>query len=322
MIIAISGVNFTLGYLVRIYRVVLRSHVRYDVLSAASLSKTILTCSLILYFLTRGYGLVTLAIIHAIGEILEHIAIYWIARKIHPGLGFSIHLFDRNRIRNMLRYSLSAFLVQFGWSLRERVDPLVIGGILGSRWVPEYSIGARFYSLFRDLTNAMFGGHFFSAYSQIEGAGERSVLANYFLKSMRFSTMLAIFGATSLIFCGDEFIARWLGAGFSRSYTVVCVLALPFTLYLMQYPVGNLMFALDKQHYLAVTALTGGIVNLVLSLLLVLSIGFFGVVWATFIEMTTVYALIFPYLLCKTAEIPFRVYRFLDVFSGTLRRGC
>ena len=142
---------------------------------------------------------------------------------------------DKVFARRLLRYSMTSFGMRLSVTLKDRIDPYLIGGMLGAAFVPLYSIGTRFLFMAGDIINALFGGQFLAAFSRLEGAGDGNRMREKFLVSLRLCGAVSAFIAAMLAIQAGVFISRWLGDGFGDSYQVLLIVVFPYALFMMQY---------------------------------------------------------------------------------------
>lgn len=302
------GLTTAIRFWNQIFEVVLKSHLRYDLIGIASILKALLQGGLIIYFLTKGHGLQTLLLIFVATDVLDQAILFAFSRRIYPEGRFRIVKKPPADVRPLLRYSATAMTNSVAGNLRSGIDPLIIGHISGLSFVPVYSIGSRFLSIFTDVINAIFGGNFLAAFSQLDGRNDQESLVRNFLKSLRFSSAIAAIGGSFLVIFGPDFIERWIGPSFADSGMVLKILAAPTVLMLMQYPVGGFFYSQNKQNWLAIITLAGGLFNLILSITLALRFGFFGAVWATCIEISLLFGFFVPYLAARISNLSLASY--------------
>lgn len=304
LLVAGFGLATAVRFLTRISEVVLKSHVRYDSIGLAAAIRTLLQGSLIIGFLLAGCSLNTLLLIHFCCDLLEQAFLVLLARRIEPRVGF-IHQpeSEKTEFLALIRYAATATAASAGQSLRNGIDPLIVAKVAGVETVPVYSVGARFLTVFTDLINAIFGGNFVAAFSQLDGRNEPAVLKDRFLDAIRYCTAVAAIGGSGLAIFGPAFIQRWVGEEFAQSSSVLLILVPATTLSLMQYPIWSFFYSQHRQHWLATLTLAGGCLNLILSLVLAHQVGFMGVVWATTIEIVLLYALVIPFLIQRLFAI-------------------
>ncbi len=312
------GLATAVRFWTRIFQLILKSHVRYDLIGIATITKTAVQGGLIIYFLQAGHGLITLLCIHIGTDLIEHALLILFARKVSPEVRISGKHHNSEKTPELLKYNLSTTATIVGENLRNGIDPLIVSHVSGLASVPVYSIGTRFFTYFQDLINAVFGGNFVAAFSQLAGRDDGSLLKQRFLEVTKLSVAVACTGSAFILIYGAAFIERWVGPEFSDSAQVLWILALPIMLSLMQYPVWGLFYSSGKQHQLAIMTFAGGLFNLTVSLALASKIGFFGVVWGTATELTLAYGLVVPLLVAKMTQLPLSRYLWI-LFINTIK---
>jgi O-antigen/teichoic acid export membrane protein len=308
ILVAGFGVATALRFFTRIFEVMLKSHVRYDLIGISSILKTILQAGLVIGLLLAGYGLMTLLVVHILIDVFDQLLLVFFARRVEADLCLRGSCDGKVRTGELLRYSATAMATTAGHSLRQGIDPLIINHVSGVAALPPYSVGARFLGVFTDFVNAIFGGNFIAAFSQLHGRGDSLALNRRFLQAVRYSTVVAMLGGCGLMMFGPAFIERWVGSDFAISGKVLWILTPVTTLSLCQYPVWSLFYSQNKQHWLAVFTLVGGIFNLALSFYLAWRIGWIGVVWATCVEMALAFGFGTPLLVARACDIPLGRY--------------
>jgi O-antigen/teichoic acid export membrane protein len=292
LVLLTLGGGMSLRFFLRIHQVVLKGHLRYDLIVAASLAKILVQTGLILWLLTQGHGLVVLALAQIVSDLLDQLLITLFSRR-------TLRPVRQDRCRELLpdilRYSGLAFLNTTGQHLRSRIDPFILTTFVGIASVPIYNMGLRLVTLFFDVVNALLGGTLLAGFSQVEGRDGLDGVRAKFLLSLRFSIPLALLGATGLAVVGPTFLVLWLGPEFTESGHVLRWLVIPYTLWLMQFPTGSLFLSLSRHGLITRITFVAGLFNAILSAILASSLGFYGVVWATLIDMTLFYGLAIPW---------------------------
>lgn len=306
-VILIYGGVLSLRYLFQLFPVILKSHVRYDLIVSAALVKVVAQSVALWLLLSYGHGMLTLAVVYAASELLELLILAKHSRRLAETGRACAGVPDRSVTSDILRYSGVAFLNQLASAFRNSIDPIVVSAVAGVVSVPIYSIGNRFLVMLGDLVNALFGGQLLAAFSQLDSSSKDS-WHSPFERSTRLCVAITTFGVLSLVFYGEAFIQRWLGDSFSASYTILLIMAAPMLFALMQYPIPNVLYAQAKHKKLLVVSVTGAIANGIFSIFLGLKYGIFGVVWATFGEMTAVYLLVVPLIFCRETGYSLRRY--------------
>jgi O-antigen/teichoic acid export membrane protein len=306
-VVSILGVSMAIRFFLRLHLVVLKAHVRYDLIVVSSLVKTLVQSVLIVWLIGEGHGLVVLALVQIGTDVLDQLLVVLFSRKTagqHLS-GVSVH---KPTLPDLLKSSATSLLSTLGIHLRTRIDPFVIKAFVGLNMIPVYNRGIVLLTMFTDVVNAVVGGTLLAGFSQVEGRAGLEGLRHKFLLSMRLSLVIAVIGGAGLFIFGPPFLVRWLGPEFQQSGDVLQMLALPYTLWLAQFPTNSLFLSLNRHHLLTKLTFVAGVFNLTLSIILASQIGFYGVVWATLIDMTLFSAVLMPVLTSRVLEIPAATY--------------
>lgn len=303
ILVAGFGVVTALRLFTRIYEVILKSHVRYDLIGISSILKTILQAGLVIGLLVSGYGLMALLMAHILIDVVDQILLMFLARRIESDLCLRKAGNGKVKTGELLRYSATAVATSFGSSLRQGIDPFIITHASGVTALPFYNVGVRFIGVFNDIMNAIFGGNFIAAFSQLNGRGDSLALKERLLQTIRYSTIVVTLGGCGIMIFGPAFILRWVGSEFEVSGIVLLILTPAMALPLCLYPVWSLLYSLNKQHWMVALTIGGGVLNLSMSLYFASRIGWIGVVWATCLETVFTYGLIAPWIVTRVCAI-------------------
>jgi O-antigen/teichoic acid export membrane protein len=105
-IIMMIGFTMAFSFPTRAFVGFLHAHVRFDVLNIIEIIKLFLRTALILYFLGKGGGIITIAIISLGMEIFQMTIIVIYVKKHFLDLTVSILYFIKSKIRPLLGYSV------------------------------------------------------------------------------------------------------------------------------------------------------------------------------------------------------------------------
>jgi O-antigen/teichoic acid export membrane protein len=166
-------------------------------------------------------------------------------------------------------------------------------------------------------------GMFTSVFSRKEGAKDHEAIRKTYFFASKISICIASFVAFGMIAWGKPFIARWMGVQYLDAYPVLVALVVGYYLALAQGPAVGLLFGLSRHKYFALVNSVEGIVNLLLSILLVRRYGIVGVALGTLVPMTLSSVIIQPIYVCRMAGIDYFEYvrrtgRTLAIVVGSL----
>lgn len=297
-VILILGLSFAFGFPLRVLSGILRAHIRHDLSAIVELLQLVLRTVLTVVFLSRGNGIIALAVITFAVDMIGYLAKYLLVTALFSHIRFSRHLIDRSKIGSLFNYSIYTFIAQVADQLRFNIDNLVIVATVGLSWVTPYSIGARLIKYFGDFITASIGMTM-PLFSQYEGAGNYAAIREKYLFLTKISGYLSILVGGILIIFGRAFILRWVGPQYAGSYHIMLILLIPFLFDVIQSPGNGMLFGLSKHKYYTVTNSIEGVANLVLSLVLVRHYGIYGVAVGTAVPMLIMKVLVQPVYTCR-----------------------
>lgn len=308
-LILIMGAATAIGFPFRVFTGIMTSYIRYDSIAAISLARTLISNAAIYYFLSRGSGILAVAVISFIFSLLQNAATYAVCRAHYPHIKIVCFRYDGAKIRTMFDYSWKTFVCQIGDLLRFQLDSLLIAGFLSVSLVTPYFIAARLVSGFGQLVLSSVG-MMLPVFSQYEGRGDYDAIRSALVKVTRLSTVLSAFVGLSIMFYSKALILRWMGPGFESSHGVAAILCAGAIMGLAQYPGVQLLYGLSKNNVLAVMNTCQAVLSVVLSVIFLKRYGLYGVALGSTVETILFALFIQPVYICRSARMPVRTYVF------------
>lgn len=262
---------------------------------------------LIVYFLNRGYGLLTVALITVGLPVVASMVRAAVALHSLP-VKFRWRYVERESFRRMAGYSSTTFIIIIAMRLRFKTDALVIGTFLSSAAITYFYAGARLVDYAGELVSSL-AQLFVPMSSQSHAAGNIDRLRKIFVVGNRACAFTIFPITTFFVILGKSIIEVWLGAKYvSQAYPVLMILIFPHTLMLMQQASPRILFGMSKHGKLAIVTLIEGVANLVLSILLVRHWGIQGDAIGTAIPMLGTFLLFMPWHLCSRLGVRMTTY--------------
>lgn len=304
----------------RIPVVFLRANGRYDLIAQASIIRSLLQAGFLIWLLAHNPSIVGVALVQILMEGVELFLLYRFAAPLVPTHVPAAETAEVKDLRqNMLRYARSISILMIGESLRGNLNPVVVDRVSGLSAVPLYSIGMRLITIIQDMVGAIFGGPVMSVFSQLHGAGDDVRLREMFLRCSRWAASFSMFAVLGACWLASPFFHRWVGPDLWGATDVLHIVAAPHLLYFAQYPAHNLLYTLDKNHWLSWMSIIGGAFSAILSVVLGSFWGLQGVVTAIAVEMLLSRLFVLPIMVAKVIHISPFEYLFKHLFLSFLR---
>lgn len=307
VVVLILGINFAIGFPMRIFYGILNSYLRYEVSTIIELIKVVIRALFIIIFLKNGYGVIALAVITSVFDISGFAIRYFSIKALFPFIIFSKAYFDKKKIKQLFEYSIYTFIAQIADQLRFNVDNLVITIFIGLNPVTLYSIASRLIKYFMQFMASAIG-IVMPLFSQYEAKGDYDSIRDKFILMSKISCYLSVLIGGLLIIFGKVFIERWVGIKYLNAYTILLILLFPFIFDVMQIPGNNLLYGLSKHKYYSISNSIEGVINLILSIVLVKRYGLYGVAIGTAIPMIVIKLLVQPLYTCKVIGMSWKKF--------------
>ncbi|OYW21800.1 MAG: hypothetical protein B7Z55_05430 [Planctomycetales bacterium 12-60-4] len=250
--------NVAVGLAGSVFGGVLMGLRRFDVERTISFSTDIVRLALVLLFLQREWGILTIALIYSGITIVENVAYMVLAFRFLPELSVKRSHLSWTTFQECFSFSSMAFINAIGYQMTNATDSVVIGIAMGTDKIVPYYIALRLTQFIRQPIDRM-------------------------LKAFGMVLLLTTGMFVGAWFFGGAVIEAWMGEGYDQSHHILMLL---LAAQIAALPCGVLrafLFGLGKVRMPAVLYLLEAVCNLVTSIVLVQFWGIVGVAWGTLI---------------------------------------
>jgi O-antigen/teichoic acid export membrane protein len=309
MITVVVGLQFAAEFPLKAFAGIFASTVRHDLVVYSRLVNLALNTSLTVYYVNRGHGVLTIAVIAFCCDQISNTLYFVMARRLFPELRLGFRFVSRRAARELFGYSSWALVVQFANQLRFKIDAAVVAGILSAAAVTHYAVAQRLVEHFVGLVNRAtnMAMPIFTRYWVLD---RRDELREKLLLLTRINAAVGVFGGGMIVVLGGPFISRWMGPEFTSSYPVLVVLTVAMTTELVMCNIDNVLYATSSVRQLATANAVEGLCNLVFSLVLGRRFGIVGVAFGTAVPLLFFRLVVMPRLASRQIGMrPARFYR-------------
>jgi O-antigen/teichoic acid export membrane protein len=295
-LVLLAGVGLGLSIPATIIIGVLRGLQRFDLLNLLYIINTLLGAGATVAVLLLGWGVLGIAAVAIPVTILTQIPGLWLVRRADPEMRIGLRGARRDLVRTVTGFSFKLFVSQISQQLQMRTDEVVIAGALPIASVTPYSLGRRLGEIPNQLANQLVRTLMPLA-SGLHAERDWLRLRAMFVASTRMSIAIAAAIAAVLSTLAPSLLTLWVGPEYAQHWPVVLLISLSSVAALSIYPAGAILQGMNRHKLQAITALAGGAINVVLSLILVRRIGIAGVALGTLIPAMLEVAILTPYTL-------------------------
>lgn len=303
-VLPILGANVWVGLFGSTFGQCLVAYNRFDFRNLYQLTGVALRAGGAVWTLSRGYGLVGLSIVHLVAGLVEMVMALALARwkgpKIHYGLG----QVKASAAKEVFTFGGWAFVRNVSDKIVNYTDSFVIIALLGLEAVAFYNIGHMLVDRAR------------TAISQVvsvmlpdltQAASRRDYPAMRWMviqgtKATMFVTVPLLLG---LIMFGRDFLALWLDPEYHKSGMVMLILAVAHLMPLYCRAPIMALWGMGHVKVLAAVAVVEAVINLGLSVVFVVSMGWGinGVALGTLFPMLFITTIFCTIYCCKKIEL-------------------
>jgi O-antigen/teichoic acid export membrane protein len=237
------------------------------------------------FCLENNYGLSGLMVNNAAIVLLTGLCNAAIAYRLLPGLTFSFHYFDKEILKKLFKFGYKLQVTTIANLFHFQVDKLLLAYLLDVKFVAYYTIASQLASRVRDLPLMLISA-VFPAASELEANTDRPGLKKLYFRSLKYVVLVGLPVSAATVLFAAPFIRLWLGSGYGQVVLTLQIMVTAYFFNILSGPGFTILNGIGLPKYGMMSSTLAAGLNLVLSLLLLLMIGYFGVVAGTAVSMT------------------------------------
>jgi O-antigen/teichoic acid export membrane protein len=309
-LILVLGLTTAIAFPERMLAAYLRGIQRFDLFNVAATGAVVIRAILFFVALSRGSGIITIAVITLAMGGVSFATHYLLIRWADPELRIRAAHFTMRRLRQLFGFGIYAFVASLGTRLITRLDSIVIGRILTLSLIAPFNVASRLTDYFVGVFSAVHGP-LLSTMSELDGAAKQEELQALFLRSSRYTFLLSLLMGTILVVDGEAFLKLWLGSSgldVKLTYKVLVILTVCYAANQAQLPSWTVIYARAQHQLLAGLILCEGLVNIALSVYWGRQYGLVGIALGTTVPAVVHHLLIVPYYALRVIHLPPSAY--------------
>ena len=275
---------FAVANPLRVFAAIQSGLQRMDISNKIAMAISVPNIAGTLYFLEFGYGLPGLMFNNLIMVLLAGLINILVAYKILPELKFSPLMFTRKMFKSLFSYGYKLQISRFANLVSFQTDRLLITHFLGLGLVVYYQLGSSILNRIRQILLLSISA-LVPTVSEINAKNEKEYLNALYLRGSKYLIFFSIPVMLFIITNASLILLAWMGAGYEKSALVIQVLAAGYfaatvTGVASSIAAGVARTDIDMKFGILLSSL-----NLSLSIILIIKIGFIGVVLGTSISL-------------------------------------
>lgn len=237
----------------------------------------------IVVFLQLGYSLPGLMVNSIIIMGIRGIIHVLIAFMFLPTFKLNPFMFNRKIFKMLFGFGVKRWVTQIEAIVTYQTDKLLISHFLNISLVGYYELGSsivmRARGLLMLITSAVV-----PAASELDAKKAKEEILELYLRGQKYIAMVSAPAMVLLLVTAHYIMLAWMGTGYEKSELVIQILSLPVLLGLLGAMGAFIAVGIGKPEFQMKAGGGQAILNLIFSIILVIKIGFVGVLLATLIS--------------------------------------
>jgi O-antigen/teichoic acid export membrane protein len=308
-IILIVGLSISLEFPSKAFPGVIYAYMRFDTLAIIRTIALILNACAIYIFISKGYGIISLAIISLISNLATTSFYIYFCFSLLPTLKIHKKYISSKDLKEIFHFSKWTFVTDVTNLIKEKMGIWLIAGFISGGAVTTYYVAVRLtdYAI-QFSTQAL--GFTVPIFTKYYAENKMDKLENslfFFLKLNFIVLVLFISGFTLL---GDAFISLWIKDEIDHllAYQCLIVLAVGRLLIFMTVPFFSVLLTIKQHKYASYLSLVDTSVAGSVALYLIPKYGVIGAAISFSLLVGILRALYLPYIVRKLLKFKFRYF--------------
>lgn len=266
IVFSIAGIFSVIQFLFISFDGILNAYEKFIELKVCDLINRILSITLIIISLYKGYGLFALVCANALSGLFTIIMKYFIIKNSTP-IKVNYRYFNREMTKEITSFSFWSAIVSIAQRLIFNITPTIIGVVSKSGNIGIFGVASSLEGYVYTLASAINGLFLPRITRLISTENWEQHILELMIKIGRIQLYIIGLIVIGFISIGHDFVLLWMGEGFSHSFYSAVLLILPSVIYLPQQIGNTAVVALNKVQYQAKIYVIMAIFNVVLSFL-------------------------------------------------------
>ncbi|MCH4826784.1 oligosaccharide flippase family protein [Planococcus halocryophilus] len=280
VMVIILIVNFALSFPLAVFGSIMQAYEKFIVSKLVTIARSLLVPAITVPLLLLGHGSISMVIITSGINIA---CLLFNVFYCYKYLNISLHFgkIDFPLLREILGYSFFIFLNVIVNTIYWNTDQFILGAVAGTLPVAVYAIGMQLINLYMLFSTSISNLFLPKMSIMVANNATKQSLSNIMIRVGRLQFIIIGYILCGFILFGKTFITIWAGSNYEDAYYIILIIMLPLTIPLIQNVGITILQALDLHMFRSVIYLVIAMLNIVISYLLALKYGIYGVAYST-----------------------------------------
>lgn len=295
-------------------------HEKFVISPAIQLSRTVFKMLMWFVLLKLGMGVLAVTCVDLVISLATFLfSMAYAVFGLHETP--KLYHFDRKKLWEIISFGSAILLQAIVNQVNNNVDNMILGAVVEEKAIiTMYSSALAIYAIYNSLISVIANFFLPKATRLINQNASGKELTDFVIAPGRFQAILAVACILGFSLFGRNFITIWIGEKYMDAYWVTLMLMIPVTIPLVENTMIPVLDASLKRIYRSVTLVVMAVLNVVISLLLVPVLGFWGTAIGTAASLIIGHGFLMNIYYAKVFKL--QVGRmFYSIFKGILPAG-
>ncbi len=269
-----------------VFRSVLLGLQRMDLTNIIAVSASLVNAAGVVIFLSLGLGLKGLVASGLIAAVLTGFLQTLLSRRVFPRLRFRPFSWSKTIFKKTLAYGIHVRVASIAELINMHVDKIFLGYFLNTGLVGLYELGAKIARIARSFPEQLLPA-ILPASSELHALDDRVSLRKLYHRGSKYLSLLTLPVALFMVGHAHPIMTLWMGkSGFRDSALALQILSIGYVFVLLVSMARLVARGMGIPQYEMRSSVLIAVLNVVLSAVLIIRMGFIGALLGTAIAGT------------------------------------
>lgn len=308
--------NIALSFFINYFSGVITGYERFGVANSFKLVRIVFKYAILWFLLSLGFKSVALVSLDlTITIIMMMVESFYCFNNLKIKIKY--HYFDKKLLTLVGTFSFAVFLQAIVNQVNQNIDRVILGAMTNTNVVAMYSISLVIYSMFNNITGVIGSVYIPQATKMVTEGASNEELTDLVIRPGRIQFIVGGAISAGFLLFGKNFIKIWVGDDFLGAYLPTLLLIIPSIVPMMQNVSNTILDALMKRLGRSLILIIMALINVLLTIILVNSIGYIGAAVATGISVIIGNIILMNIYYKRTFQLNV-IRMFKQIFKGIL----
>ena len=272
--------NLAFTFPMSIWGSIMTAYERFVFQRIVSIIRSVLNPIVMVLLLAIGYKAIAMVVVTTVFNVITLLVNWWYCKyKLEIKVNFTLPKWIF--LKEVAIYSfwifLNAIMDRIYWSTGQ----FVLGIYKGAIAIAIYAVAIQLQNMFMLFSTAISSVMLPKVTNMVTQGNDEKSISDLFIKVGRIQFIIIAFILSAFVVFGKTFIELWAGSNYSNAYYICLIFFFPFTIDLIQNIGITILQARNQMKFRSILLTLTALCSLLLSIILVKPLGYFGCAIAT-----------------------------------------